>query len=156
MQPNRSKNTRVRGQLSRAICRAGLGAVLSFAGCLASGLDTEQVDPGQTSSELGAGPGPGITPTGSTSSAVAGASAVILGGTAGGPAVAPTTAPCAADADCRVERDNCSECGCQALGTSQSTGACYGEKVTCVLDPCADSVARCIHGHCAAESNNIR
>jgi hypothetical protein len=132
--------------------------LLSFAGCMAGTVDAEQVEPGATSSELGIGPGPGITPTASAPAGAAGAPALatILTPTAGGPAVAPKTAPCASDADCRVERDNCSECACQALGATQQMNACYGEKVTCVLDPCADTVARCVAGHCAAESEGIR
>src|SRR5262245_58701080 len=136
MQPNQSKFT-------SALCHVGIGMLLSFAGCMAGAADEEPVEPGQTSSELGIGPGPAITPTGT-----AGAAAIILPPTAGHPAVGPTTASCTTDADCRVERDNCSECACQALGASQAMSGCYGEKVTCVLDPCAQVVARCIAGHC--------
>lgn len=139
----------------KTIRYAGIGMLLWSAGCMAGGLDAEQVEPGQTSSEL-AGATPGITPTGTTPSGVAGAAAVILGGAAGAPAVLPTIAPCVSDADCHVARDNCSECACHALNTSQSMPACYGEKVTCVLDPCADAVPRCIQGHCAAESDSVR
>lgn len=134
---------------------AGVGMLLSlasWAGCMAGGLDAEQVEPGQTSSELAATT-PGIT---TTPSGVAGAAAVILGGAAGAPAVLPTTSPCVSDADCHVAQDNCSECACHALNTSQSMPACNGAKVTCVLDPCADAVPRCIQGHCAAESDSVR
>ena len=152
MQPNHSKTTSVRCYLQRATAYASAGILLSFAGCMGP-ADTEQVDPGQTSSELGIGPGPGITPAGSKPSAAA--LSTILLPTAGAPAI-PNSAPCASDNDCRVERSDCSQCACHALGATQKMSACYGEKVTCVLDPCAETTARCIAGHCSAESENVR
>src|ERR1700761_1511534 len=147
MQPDRSKRTNLR----RFLGRAGLGTLLlSSVGCMAAGaMDSEEVDPGQTSSELGI-----IPPV--AGGGAAGALATVLPPTAGAPAIIAGAATCASDADCRVERANCSECACQALGASQSVTACYGEKVTCVLDPCASTVARCILGHCAAESDDAR
>jgi hypothetical protein len=132
MQPHPSRNTSVRDPLSWATGYACLGMLLSFGGCMAGPVEAERVEPGETSSELGNGPGPGITPSGGEPTGAAGApaSALISPPTAGGPAVAPTTAPCATDADCRVERDNCSECACHVLAATQHLDACYGSKVT--------------------------
>ena len=150
MQPDfqQSKNTHTRSALQRTTYGAGLGMLLSFAGCMASAADGEQFEPGQTSSERG---GSGVT-----GAAGASASPVILPATAGGPTLIPETASCATDADCRVEQDNCSQCACQALGATQGGAACYGEKVTCVLDSCANAVARCVLGHCKAETLDDR
>jgi hypothetical protein len=71
-------------------------------------------------------------------------------------AVGPIGAACTADADCRIVPDYCAECACVALGAQQQQAECFGEQISCVLNPCAEHVAMCVNGHCSAESGTLQ
>jgi hypothetical protein len=80
---------------------------------------------------------------------------------AGAPAPAitlPSSAgpTCRTDADCQLVPDYCAECACVSLNAQQKMPECLGEELKCVLNPCADQVALCINGQCAAESDSFR
>lgn len=62
---------------------------------------------------------------------------------------------CSDDADCRVVPEYCSDCSCVALGSWQPEPTCLGEPLTCVLDPCAGNIARCVQGHCVADAGEL-
>lgn len=62
---------------------------------------------------------------------------------------------CSEDADCRVVPDYCSDCSCIALGAWQPEPVCLGEPLTCVLNPCAGNIARCVQAHCVADAGEL-
>lgn len=66
------------------------------------------------------------------------------------------SASCHAHTDCRVVADYCAGCDCLALHQQESLAACQREPVTCLVNPCEQEVARCVHGKCVTSSGALR
>jgi|GEM_PF-4420954 len=122
-----------------AIYSRFMGVALALTGCVSAAPGDEPAAEGDVAALASA-------PTASVAGAPA--PAVTLPSSVG-----PT---CRTDADCQLVPDYCAECACVSLNGQQKMPECLGEELKCVLNPCADHVAICVNGRCAAESGSFR
>lgn len=62
---------------------------------------------------------------------------------------------CKTDDDCQVVADYCTDCSCVALRGNQALPECFGKELSCLLNPCANHVARCVQGGCVADAGEL-